>query len=372
MLNKPSDSQTALPQIFGVEEELIVLIKLKDVADHVGVSISTVSRVVNNDSSRAINQETRKKIWDAINELGYHQNRIMKKVVKSNKEQSKLEHVVGCIVTGPLNKYNHPYYSFILEGIEKGLAELGCTLAFIHTSEDAANPAILHKIIHESGIDGLILVEGIHDEKTYDYIKKNVTHIVGVDLSDHELPCLGYDRVAASKYAVEHLIEQGHKHIGFIGGPGLAGSMELEKRFRGYKNALAEADLVYNPDWVCDSKWVIEKSYDFMEHLIHNHKEHMPTAMFVASDMMAVSAMKAVSDSGLKVPDDIAFVSLDNIEFAQYSSPPLSTIHIPKFEIGQIAAKLLIDYIQGKYNIPLKVTVPFELIIRESSISSKN
>ncbi|HEX7056028.1 MAG TPA: LacI family DNA-binding transcriptional regulator [Bacilli bacterium] len=344
--------------------------KLKDVAEYVGVSISTVSRVINGDTSRSVNSETRKKIWEAVSELGYQPNKLAKQLVKGSKGKSPSSKKIGCIVAAPQNKYNHPYFSHILEGIEKGLAEEGYFLSYIQSGEDIKDPAILHKVIHENPIDGMILVEGI-DPDTYEYIKKYVKHIVGIDISDPNVPRVSYDRIMAAKLAVMHLIEQGHKDIGYIGGFGLAGTINREKRFRGYTEAMRDAGLKINESWVLNADWDVDKSYQMMKQVLAAGSK-LPTAMFAASDMMAISAMRAVLEAGLKIPEDIAFIGIDNIDFSQYTSPPLSTIHIPKFEIGHIAAKTLVDYLQDRYPVPVKITVLFQLIKRQSSDYKRN
>lgn len=337
---------------------------LKDIAEHVGVSISTVSRVVNNDTRRAVSTETRQKIWDAVAKLGYQASKGTKETILRGKP-AKLNKKVGCIVAVQQNKYNHPYFSSILEGIDRGLEDHGYDLAFIHSGEELKKPNLLHKIVKESDISGIILVEGI-DSASYEYIKTHVPFIVGIDIPDKEVPRVGYDRLLAAKHAVAHLIERGHKRIGFIGGSGLSMDMEKEKRYRGYREMLQEAGLSISKEWVLDTQWDVEKSYELMKQALEKHKDR-PTAFFAASDMMAISAMRAALELNFRIPEDIAFAAIDNIEFSQYCSPPLTTIDMPKFEIGWIAAKTLIDYIDEKMPVPVTITLPYKLIARGSS-----
>lgn len=338
---------------------------LKDVAEHVGVSISTVSRVVNNDASRSVNSDTRRKIWDAVTLLGYQPNKTARELVKKVAAKPEFTHRVGVIVAVSQNKYNHPYFSPILEGIERGVQEQGGELAFIHTNEDIKSPETLHKIVQESGIDGMIVVERI-DPSSYEYIKRHVPFLVGIDISDPAIPSVGYDRLLAAKFAVQHLISRGHRRIGFIGGAGLAQNISKEKRFLGFKEAMEEADLDVRQDWILDSGWNVDTSYELMKRVLEN-KADLPTAFFAASDMMAISAMRAAFESKLRVPEDVAFVSIDNIDFSNYSTPPLSTVHIPKYEIGWVAAKTLFDVSRKQYPMPVRITLPFELIVRQSS-----
>lgn len=340
---------------------------LKDVAQHVGVSISTVSRVVNNEATRSVNSETRRKIWEAVTELGYQSNKGNRNTSKGGLQTPISPDAVrvGCIVAVTQNKYNHPYFSGILEGIEKGLQSYGCDLSYVYTGDDLQNPSVINRILHDHPVDGIILVEGL-DPSLYKMIRKSIPHVIGVDVSDPQIARVTYDRVEAAKAAVKHLVDKGHTRIAFIGGSGLSQDMEREKRYRGYREALRDADIRYRPEWALNSHWDVEESYQLAKQLLKNEVER-PTAIFAASDMMAIAAMRAINECGLRIPDDVAIVGIDNIEFSSYSSPPLSTIHIPKLEIGQIAAKMLVDYIHHKMPIPVKVTVPFEIITRQST-----
>ncbi len=338
---------------------------LKDVAEYVGVSISTVSRVVNNDESRSVNTDTRRKIWEAVTLLGYQPNKTARELVKKIPAKPEFTHRVGCIVAVSQNKYNHPYFSPILEGIERGVQEQGGELAFIHTNEDIKSPETLHKIVQESGIDGMIVVERI-DAASYEYIKRHVPFLVGIDISDPSISSVGYDRLVAAKHAVRHLISRGHRRIGFIGGAGLAQNITKEKRYLGFREAMEEADLDIRQEWILDSGWNVDTSYELVKRVLEN-KPDIPTAFFAASDMMAISAMRAAFESKLRIPEDVAFVSIDNIDFANYSTPPLSTVHIPKCEIGWVAAKTLFDVSRKQYPLPVKITLPFELIVRQST-----
>lgn len=341
--------------------------KLKDIAEHVGVSISTVSRVINNDTSRHINQETKTKIWKAVKELGYEPSDTARKAAgKQAGKAAKANRQIGCIVSVTQNKYNHPYFSPILAGIEKKLTEKECSLAYVLSLEEIQSEAALGKLVRETKLDGIIIVEGIPAD-LYGYIKKVVPSVVGIDISDPTVPVITYDRVQAAKSAVQHLLDRGHRNIGFIGGAGLTGELEREKRYRGYKYALEEAGLDVNPHWVINAQWDVNESYRRMAELMKAERNDQPTAVFAASDMMAISAMRAVMERGLRIPEDVAFVGLDNIEVSQFTSPPLSTVHIPKFEIGMMAAKVLIDQMAESHPLPFKLFMPYELIIRQSS-----
>ncbi|WP_010278023.1 LacI family DNA-binding transcriptional regulator [Paenibacillus senegalensis] len=340
---------------------------LKEIAQHAGVSISTVSRVLNNDLSRHFSEETKVKIRNAAKELGYDPSDSVKSAGRrSTSSPETKQRKIGCIVAVPQNKYNHPYFSPILEGIEQQLDELGHRLTFVSTVKELQGEEEMRRRIRESGLDGFIIVEGIAPEM-YQSIKEMVPAVVGIDISDLTVPVVSYDRVQAAKSAVRHLISQGHQRIAFIGGTGLTGDLDREKRYRGYRYALQEAGLEVDARLVVNAGWDVDVSYARMADLLAGQEIELPTAVFAASDMLAISAMRAVTEQGLRIPEDIAFVGLDNIELSQYTSPPLSTIHIPKSEIGRMAAKILIDELEGKHPLPFKAFMPFQLLIRASS-----
>ncbi|MBT2293394.1 LacI family DNA-binding transcriptional regulator [Paenibacillus albidus] len=339
--------------------------RLKDIAEHVGVSISTVSRVMKNDSNRSVSDETRKKIWETAEQMGYRTIRSS----KTKKNEPKHIYHIGCVVAIPQNKYNNPYFSVILEGIEKALATQGMRLEFVYSIEKQSDVEQLQKLVKEHRIDGMLVVERIHPE-AYTWIKANVRTVVGVDISDKDIPVVSYDRAAAAQEAVSHLIDQGHRQIAYIGGPELDDNFRKEKRYLGYQQAMKEAGLPINDDWVIDVKWDVSLSYELTKQAFENHGPS-PTAIFAASDMMAIAAMRAATERGLRIPEDIAFFGVDNIEISEFTSPPLSTIHVPKLEMGLFAVKLLLDYLDNQYSIPVKMIIPYRCLLRHSSRKSE-
>lgn len=340
---------------------------LKEIAQIVGVSISTVSRVINNDTSKHISAETREKVWEVVKQLNYKTSETQRRLIKQKMEAALHSgKQIGCILSVPNNRYNHPFFSPILGGIEDKLKELGASLAFIWTQDEVMEDWQRNQLFEDTVPDGLIVMENVNPS-LFKALKERVPSCVGIDLSDPTVPVIAYDRVLAAKAAVRHLIDQGYRKIGYIGGVELTDSSNKDKRFRGYKAALTEANLESNPNWIINAEWNVDLSYDKMSELLVHCRDDLPTAMFCASDMMAIAAMRAVSEQGLRIPDDIAFVGLDNIEVSKYTSPPLSTIHIPKYEMGLVAAKTVIDLIDGCYPLPFKLLLPFELIVRQSS-----
>lgn len=345
---------------------------LKDIADQVGVSISTVSRVLNHDRSRSVSELTRKKIMDVAEKLEYRPNAWAQKLVKGGDVPTGANvGKIGCIVAVPYAKFSYPYFSQLLGGIESGLEKRNSTLSFVHTKDELQDPEVLKNLVIEEKMDGIIILGSI-DPSIYQFIKENIRFIVGIDVNDFTIPTVNCDRLHASKAAVNHLIANGHQKIGFIGGVGLSGEIKREKRCRGYRYALMEADLEIHEEWILNAEWQIENCYNMMADFIEKQKGNLPSAMFVASDVMAISAMRAASEKGLKIPDDMAFFGFDNIDISKYTVPALSTIHVPKVEIGETAAFMLIDYMEGRYKQPMTILLPYEMCIRQSSETQRS
>ncbi|MDN3017464.1 LacI family DNA-binding transcriptional regulator [Paenibacillus sp. BSR1-1] len=347
--------------------------RLKDIAEHVGVSISTVSRVIQNDRTRNVNQETKTKIWDAVKELRYIPNQHARNLVTNNQDKRSVKTMkIGWVANPKLAEYN-PYYARIYSGISDTLYQNDYTLISI-SNDELENEALLLKLIHESGIEGLLLIDKI-DDSLIEYIRQFIP-VVGLDFcyTDKNMAVVDYDRESAIKMVVEHLVQQGHQEIGFIGG-GIGDAFEnlhVERRFKGFQYAMEKYGLAIRPEWVMNTLWGMENSYEKMNGLIKEQHFHLPTAMVCSSDLMAIAAMRAVIENDLKIPEDIAFFGVDNIEMAKYTSPPLSTVDIPKYEMGRMAAKTIMDLIEEKIKLPIKIILPFEIVIRESSNIKRN
>jgi DNA-binding LacI/PurR family transcriptional regulator len=342
--------------------------RLKDIAEYVGVSISTVSRVIQNDQSRNVNQETKNKIWQAVKELGYIPNQHARNLVNNKQTKTNTRTMKIGWVANPKYAEINPYYDKIYSGIRDTVTSHDYTLITI-TKDELENETLLLKVIHDIGIEGLILLDRI-DDSLIEYIQQTVP-LIGLDFfyTDKNIAVVDYNREAAIIMVVQHLVSQGHREIGFIGG-GVNESFEdlnAEHRFKGYQSAMQEAGLSIRPEWVINTKWRMENSYEEMNQLLKRDREHLPTAMVCASDLMAIAAMRAVIENDLRIPEDIAFFGVDNIEMSKYSSPPLSTVEIPKYEMGKMAAKTIIDMVEEKITLPVKLILPFELVIRESS-----
>jgi DNA-binding LacI/PurR family transcriptional regulator len=331
---------------------------IREVANLANVSTATVSRVLNNDSTYKITEETRAKVMQAATQLNY---RIHPNAKRPSRELSTMK--IGCVLSVTKDKYNDPYFMSILSGAEERLLAEGLDVAFIRTGAELDEKHILLNTFNEP-ITGLILMETLNHE-TYEYLRKHVPYIVGIDTERWDIDNVGYDHHHVASMAVSHLIEKGHTKIGFIGGSGLRGNIRESQRYRGYYSTMHAAGLTVNPDWVIDCLWDEAKCIEKVDELCKSSR--LPTAFFVASDLMAMAALNGLYNNGVAVPDETAVIGLSNIEMSKYSNPPLTTIHVPTKEIGMVAVDLLLERIKGSTILPRRVSLPTNLIVRSST-----
>lgn len=336
---------------------------IREVAKHANVSIATVSRVLNNDIKYKMTEETKQRVLDAVNQLNYIPATVERKKLSTSDSGNTLNAKIGCILRVTKKGYNDPYYMSILAGVEKQLREAGIDLAFIKSAPLLQDKNSLTSTFNDS-LDGLILMEPLSDN-IYQYIKKRVPHIVGIDTSRDDIDDVGYDHLQNGILATKHLIDKGHKEIGFIGGSGETGDIKDSQRYQGYIIAMHRAGLPVHKEWIIDCKWNEDECVEKVDNLCKSN--HYPTAFFAASDLMAMAAMKSFYTNGVSVPERVAVIGMSDIEMSQYSNPPLTTYHVPKEEIGKIAANLLLARIRGYKTLPQKIILATTFVERNST-----
>ena len=327
---------------------------IRDVAKLAGVSITSVSRVLNNDKNFTIKQETKQKIYDAITELNY---KIPESYVKNEtKKQS-----IGCIQRLTVEGNKDHYFSTISAGIKQHLSKHGKSLQFLMTQFDFENDD--YEKIFQTYPKGLVIMGDISKE-AYNFLKSKIHHIVGIDTPYSDIDNIRYNRFEAGIEALEYLIKCGHKKIAYIGSNINENEIKNIGRFEAYKKVMNYHNFPIEPNWIVDSKW--HRDTCFQETIKLLQSNNRPTAIFVASDHMAIAAIAAIHSVGLNVPEDISVIAISDITESAYLTPPLTTISIPQKEMGKLATEILLQRINGDTTIKKQIFVPCKLIIRNS------
>lgn len=334
---------------------------IRDVAKLANVSTATVSRVLNNDSTYKMTDETKKRVWDAIKTLQYEAPARPPKHKKAAPVIST-QHKIGCILSVTRKKYNDPYFMAILSGVEKRLNEKGYELSFIKTGVELENQTDLVNAFQKP-VTGLILMETLNSE-TYNYVRKHVAHIVGIDTSRPDIDNIGYDHYQVAYTATKYLIGKGHTNIGYIGGSGESHNIKDSRRYQGYYMAMTTAGLTVEDKWVINCNWDEDLCAVQVDTLCKSGD--YPSAFFAGSDLIAMVTMNSFYNNGISVPQDVAVIGLSDIEMSKYSNPPLTTIHVPTEEMGIVATDMLLSRISGNKLLPQTILLPTKPVVRDS------
>lgn len=332
---------------------------LKEIAGEAGVSISTVSRVINKSSKSPAGQEVQDRIWEIVRRTGYTPNtmaRDLKRGVRDSRESRSRS--MACLFARTSDGVTDSFFSPLARSIEKEAFKHNYILKYTFTAFDIHHPSTF-RLISDNDADG-VAVLGRCDKQLLKFLKQYFKCVVYTGLNNLDA---GYDQIIcngheASLSAMEHLISLGHTRIAYIG------ETRSEERYLGYCAALASHRLPIRSEYVANVTLSLEGGYKGAKTLLERKSDI--SAIFCPNDITAIGAMKAVNEHGLAIPLDISIISIDDIDTAQYLSPMLTTIHIPVEEMGQMAAKTLIDRIEGGHRLPLKVNLPFYIANRES------
>lgn len=321
-------------------------VKLSDVAEKAGVSLTTVSRVINYDKTMNVSKETEEKIWESVRELGY---KVKKRKTKSQ-TNSRTKNI-GYIVTKDEHSFDDSYFSDIIKGIESELIAQKCNLSFALSAEEFSDSAVREKG-EPSACDGVIFIGDVPIEIYEYFYEKQIPAVEmfrGYGRFQNDKISLNFESTVYS--IIQRLIDLGHSQIVYIGDisgytPDKIRILEYEDRFRGYAMAMLANNRQLNPSLLLNINWDMENAYMETKKLLTSTADI--TAVFAANDRMAIGAMRAIQELGYSIPEDISIIGCDNIEFSQYVNPPLTTISYPREELGQEAVRILLDKLHLK------------------------
>ena len=337
------------------------IITQKDVAERAGVSRGVVSYVINN-GPREVAPGTRERVLVAIQELGYRPNKHAQRLKLGGVSAQK---TLGIVAGGQsFNVLERPYYNIILAGLFEEAHRLGQEVRFFSFIEALTDPIFFNKNIHRDEISSLILILPAmittipNYEEILDQIAERVDNVICLEEPIKDWPTVIFDRAIAARQAVEHLIKLGHQRIAFLA--------IQDARLTGYRQTLLDYNLPYDESLIFtpDPSHVLSSAYDATVEILQ--MQPRPTAIFAANDESAISAIAALRDNDVKVPHDIAIVSIDNIDVSKMIRPSLTTVDVPKRRMASYAMQVLMLKDQFKDQKAASIVVPTELIIRES------
>jgi len=326
---------------------------MEDVAKIAGVSRATVSYVINDVPNSNIPAETRARIWNAVNELGYRPNAIAKGL------RGNRSNVLG-FITDDLS--DTPYIVDIIKGAQDVALAHNKMILLMDSEKKLKIEEVIFRMMVEWQVEGIIYASTLHREiTTAPYFFFTPTILVDCFTREQNLPTIVPNEVQGGYVATQALLNKGHRWIGFINGPqSLPASVG---RLEGYKKALSEFNIPFDESLVCYGNWWQESGYDYTLKLIEQNKNI--TAIFCGNDWMAMGAYDALKKLGLSVPKDIAIVGFDNREaIAAHMHPALTTVALPYYEMGKQAMEYLLADQNQRY--PIHVALDCPLIERDS------
>lgn len=325
---------------------------IQQVAQKAGVSVATVSRVLNNATS--VSPKTRLKVENAIKDLNYEPSMLGRNLRNS---ESRLLLVL-------LPSISNPFYTDIVNGIQNTAISNNYNILLCETDSNPHRENIYFNMVKNKLADGVISMDPTVNMQKLNELAENYSVIL---CSEYEvggtIPYVTIDNELAAYQAVKHLIKVGHHKIALINSD--EKYLYARQRRNGYERALKEFEIPIRDEWIYHTK-ELEFQNGVQAMRIMFQLEEKPTAVFAVSDTLAIGALKGINGYGLHVPNDVAIVGFDNISFSNMTNPTLTTISQPMYKMGCIAAEMLIHSIQG-HKVE-SVVLDHELIIRESTM----
>ncbi|MBI2844958.1 MAG: LacI family DNA-binding transcriptional regulator [Chloroflexi bacterium] len=329
----------------------------QDVAARAGVSRTTVSLVLNGVPNVRISEKTRARVFLASQELEYYPDAAARSLVRG------LTQTLGVILCQtPDRIFADAFLPEVLRGIGEAAQGNGFRV-LLQSVEDITRPAAYLHLVREKRIDGIILSGPRADDQQLLRLREEGFPVVLLgQLEGSGIPFVDVDNIAGAKRGAEHLLSLGHRRIGLITNAPLHYTASAQ-RLLGYRQALEEWGIGFDSSLVRYGDFHEESGKKAMAQLLDLSPP--PTAVFVASDLVAFGAMEAIKSGGLRIPQDTALVGFDDVPLARYVDPPLTTIRLPAYELGARAAAMLLDMIQAKKDGE-GLLLDTELVVRES------
>ncbi len=324
---------------------------IREVARRAGVSAATVSRVIN--ANPRVSEDTREKVYSAIRRLGYVPNAMARGLPLGK------THTIGLIVP----EIADGFFSQLIRGADEAAVKSGFHLLVSTFHSHRNDEEVSFRLMSEGRVDGLVLMDPTLSEDFLTESHRSRFPIVVLCKKVKYTNCryIVIDDVKGAYQAVVHLIRHGYKRIATIRGP--EDNYDASQRLTGYKTALKDYNIPLKDEYIVDGNFRWEGGESAMHTLLD--LSDPPDAVFAANDSMAIGAMEVVKKRGLSVPQDVAIIGFDDIELARLVTPPLTTVHLPVYELGAMAINMLIGMLK-KEDLSLRNTLNTGLVVRKS------
>ncbi|MGB9181888.1 MAG: LacI family DNA-binding transcriptional regulator [Pyrinomonadaceae bacterium] len=327
--------------------------RIKDVAREAGVSTATVSHVINN--TRFVSAETRERVERAIEKCGYYPNAHARSLASGRSQ------MLGVIVSDIAN----PFFPELVKSIEAEAFKRGYDVLLLNTNYDAERTSHYVRRIIQRKAAGVALMTSELDLSLIDELARRHISVVFLDLGSVG-PCMSnliVDYAAGIQEAVRHLVEFGHQRFAYVGGPNRLRS--AVKRFEAFRDSLAEYLPTAPPPEIYEGDFRMESGQRIAREMLSAGE--LPTAVVAANDMMALGVMRELRAAGIHIPRDISIVGFDDIAFASLTDPPLTTVCLPREELGQRAVEALMSSIEQPEKQGVEIHVQTYLVKRAST-----
>ncbi len=326
---------------------------MRDVAERAGVSITTVSHVIN--ETRLVSDELRGRVLAAMQELGYQPNLLARGLRRGE------THTIGMIVPDSAN----PFFAEVARGFEDASFEQGYSVILCNSDGDLDKELLYTNVLAEKQVDGILFVAAGVSTGHIRALQERRMPVVVVDreISDVSVDEVLTDNARGGWLATCHLVELGHRRIGCITGP--SDVTPSAERVTGYRQALREAGIPVDEALVVKGDFQYESGFQAARQLLST--DDSLTAIFACNDLMAIGATRAALELGQQVPAGLSVVGFDDVRLASFANPPLTTIAQPKYEMGVVAATMLLERMRDLDMPPRRRVLDASLLIRQST-----
>ncbi|MBN2499405.1 MAG: LacI family DNA-binding transcriptional regulator [Anaerolineales bacterium] len=332
-------------------------VRMADVARQAGVSLMTVSRVLNNKDD--VSAETREHVQATIKQLGYRPSDVARGLV------TKRTGAIGLVVPDVSN----PYFSEVVRGAEHVAYARNYSVLLCNTEEDTRRELAVLQSLEEKCVDGVVMCSSrLAEDELEEAISRHPVAVLvnrRLEFADERggVGVVMLDDVAGGQMATQHLLNSGHRVVGFLAGPPTSHSGH--GRMEGYRMAMTAAGILPSSRWIKHCAPTVEGGRVSASELLGDNPEL--TALFCFNDLVAIGALQACIDLGLAVPDNVAIVGFDDIPLAALVTPALTTCRTSRYELGTQAMELLLERIGGHAEECKEIVLPTELIVRNSA-----